>query len=171
MKELIEYAYSCGHRKIAYIYGESSQVTTNRLNSYIDSMKELGIQVQPDYLRQGKYHDADSAQELAAAMMKLYDPPTCIILPDDVCSIGAMNAAKEAGLKIPDDISVIGFDGIKMTQLMNPSVTTYYQDTVEIGRRAAEILVKLIRKEKIPEEEREIVIGGKLIKGNTVKRI
>ncbi|MGN0620455.1 MAG: LacI family DNA-binding transcriptional regulator [Porcipelethomonas sp.] len=171
MKEIVEYVYNCGHTKIAYIYGESSQVTTNRLNSYIDTMKNLGIQVQPDYLRQGKYHDADGSEKLTAAMFELYDPPTCIILPDDVCTIGAMNAAKKAGLSIPDDVSVVGFDGIRMTQLITPNVTTYYQDTVEIGRCAAESLVKLIRKEEIPEAEREIIIGGRLIKGNTVKYI
>lgn len=171
MKAIVEYLHSCGHTKIAYIYGESSQVTTNRLNSYLDTMKKLGIQVQPDYLSRGKYHDADGCEKLVTAMLKLYDPPTCIIMPDDVCAIGAMNAAKKMGLSIPDDISIVGFDGMQTTQLMTPSLTTYYQDTVEIGKKAAESLVKLIRKEEIYEAQREIVISGKLIKGNTVKHI
>ena len=67
-------------------------------------------------------------------MMNLLDPPTCIIVPDDLSAIGAMNAVKKVGKTIPDDISIVGYDGIQMTQLMNPSLTTFCQNTYEIGR-------------------------------------
>lgn len=171
IETLVKYAYECGHKKIAYIYGDSSQVTTLRLNSYIDTMKKLGLQVQPDYFRQGKHLDAALTEKLVLEMFKLFDPPTCILLPDDVSSIGAINAAKKVGKSVPDDISIIGYDGIFMTQIITPTLTTYYQDAYEIGRAAAEMLIKIIKKEEIPADRKNVIVSGHLIKGNTVKHI
>lgn len=171
IKKIVEYAKKCGHEKIAYIYGETSQVTTMRLNSYLDTMKELGIQVQPDYLRQGEYHDTETTYKITSEMLKLYDRPTFIIVPDDFASIGAINAAAEIGFSIPGDLSIAGYDGIRMTQLMKPSITTFEQDTRQIGKSAAQLLLKIIKKENITEEERNAVITGKFIKGATVKEI
>lgn len=171
IKKIVEYASECGHSKIAYIYGESSQVTTMRLNSYLDTMKKLGMQVQPDYMRQGKYHDVKSAHDITIDMLKLYDRPSFIILPDDFSAIGAINAAEELGVSIPDDLSIAGYDGIKMTQLMKPSLTTFEQDTHSIGKTAARLLLRIIRKEMVSVNEMNSVIGGKFIKGATVKNI
>ncbi|MGN1480295.1 LacI family DNA-binding transcriptional regulator [Porcipelethomonas sp.] len=171
IRTLVNYAYECGHTKIAYIYGDSSQVTTIRLNSYLDTMKELGLQVQPDYLKQGKHLDTVITQKLTLEMLGLYDPPTCILVPDDLAAIGSLNAAKEVGKTVPDDISIAGYDGIQMTQLITPSLTTFSQNTYEIGRAAADLLIKIIKKEEIPENQRNIEISGHLIKGNTVKHI
>lgn len=171
LRKIVEYAYECGHSKIAYVYGESSQVTTMRLNSFLDTMKKLGLQVQPDYLRQGKYHDIASAHDITVDMLKLYDKPTFLILPDDFAAIGAMKAAEEAGISIPDDISIAGYDGIQMTQLMSPALTTFEQDTRAIGKAAAELLIRIIRKEELAEDEKKALIGGKFIKGATVKHI
>ncbi len=171
IRQIVEYAYKCGHKKIAFIYGESSQVTTTRLNSYLDTMKRLGLQVEPDYLKQARYLDAVGVEMITAEMLKLYDPPTCIILPDDFSSVGAMNAIDEAGLKIPGDISIVGYDGIKMTQMMKPCLTTIRQNTSEIGRRAAQLLVKLIRKEEVSAENRQLIISGMLLEGGTVCKL
>lgn len=169
MRTIIEHVYDKGHEKIAYIYGDSSQVTTTRLNAYLDCMKNLGLQVHPDYLRQGKYVDTELTEKLTEDMLNLKEPPTCIILPDDVAAIGAINAAKKLGKSIPDDVSIVGYDGVAMVQLIKPSITTYCQDAHEMGRAAAEKLVKLIRKEEI--DEYDTIIRGHLIEGNTVKEI
>ena len=169
IREIVEYLYECGHKKIAYIYGDSSQVTTTRLNAYLDEMKSLGLQVHPDYLKQAKYVDNELTEKLMEDMLNLHDPPTCVILPDDVAAIGAMNAAKKLGMSIPEDISIVGYDGIDMIQLIKPSITTYCQNAREIGRAAAQKLVKLIRKEEV--DEFDTVVAGHLMVGNTVKHI
>ena len=104
-------------------------------------------------------------------MLKLYDRPSFIIIPDDFSAIGAINAAEEAGICIPDDLSIAGYDGIKMTQIMKPSLTTFKQNTSQIGKSAAELLLKIIKKENISAEDKRIVIDGKFIKGATVKVI
>ncbi len=169
MKSIINYVYDCGHEKIAYIYGESSQVTTTRLNAYLDSMKNYGLQVHPDYLRQGRYVDSELTEKLTEDMLNLLDPPTCIIVPDDIAAIGALNAAKKLGKRVPEDISIVGYDGVEMVQLIKPSLTTYCQNAHEIGRVAAQKLVKLIRKEEI--DEFDTIVTGHLIEGNTVNKI
>lgn len=122
-------------------------------------------------MRQGKYHDAEYIYKLTSQMLKLYDRPSFIIIPDDFSAIGAINAAEEAGICIPDDLSIAGYDGIKMTQIMKPSLTTFKQNTSQIGKSAAELLLKIIKKENISAEDKRIVIDGKFIKGATVKVI
>lgn len=171
IRNLVEYIYNCGHEKIAYIYGESSQVTTTRLNSYLDTMKAMGLQVQPDYLRQGRYTDSKLTEQYVLEMMEHFDPPTCIIVPDDVAAIGAMNAARKVGKVIPDDISIVGYDGIGMIQLLKPNLTTYCQDTYAMGRVAADKLIRVIKKENSDDDVFDTIISGRLIEGNTVKII
>jgi len=169
MRDIIEYVYGMGHRKIGYIYGDTSQVTSVRLDTYIETMKQLGLTVEIDYVKQSRYNDIDSAKKLVSQMLKLYDPPTCIIMPDDISAYGAFIAAEELGMKSPDDISIVGYDGIQMGQLLKPNITTVYQDAKLLGTSAANLLLKLIRGEEIPETQRQIVIETQLLKGQSVK--
>lgn len=171
IRSIVEYAFKCGHRKIAYIYGESSQVTTTRLNSYLDTMKELGVSVQPDYLKQGRFTDSELTEKLVTEMMGLFDPPTCIILPDDVAAIGARNAVAKLGKTIPDDIAIAGYDGISLCKLIKPELTTYCQDSYEIGRQAAMKLIRIIEKNVGENEPFDIVVDGFLTQGNTIGKL
>lgn len=167
MKKLVKHIIKKGHRKIAYIYGDSSQVTTIRLKTYLDTLKTYGIEPVSDYIKQGKYHDPVSVKALTDEMLRLYDPPTCIILPDDYASIGAFSAVREAGLSVPRDISLAGYDGNCFSQVLVPSLTTIKQDTALMGRAAAELLVRLIGKEKVSTASSP-VIPGILIEGASV---
>ncbi len=93
--------------------------------------------------------------------MQLEDRPTCILLPDDVCSFGAIEAIQSAGLRIPDDISIAGYDGVMFSHLMSPKLTTVRQDTVKIGEKAAEILIYNIENKNNPRLE-PVVVKGEL---------
>lgn len=167
MKKLIRYIIKKGHRKIAYIYGDSSQVTTIRLKTYLDTLKSVGIEPISDYVKQGKYHDPVTIKAITGEMLKLYDPPTCIILPDDYAAIGAFSAVREAGLSVASDISLAGYDGNLYSQVLSPHLTTIKQDTDLIGRTAAELLERLIQGEKI-NIDTSPVIPGILIEGASV---
>ncbi|MGN0674639.1 MAG: LacI family DNA-binding transcriptional regulator [Oscillospiraceae bacterium] len=170
MKSLVEYAYEKGHTKIAYIYGDSSTVTSVRVKSYEDTLKSLNINVRNDYLLQGKYHDPVSTEMLAAQLVKLDDPPTCIILPDDFSAIGAMTAFEKLGMSVPDDISIMGYDGILLSRFLNPKLTTFRQDTERIGAEAAKQLIALIRKE-ISADAPPVIVNGSLGEGSSVKNL
>ena len=171
MRDIVEYVYDMGHRKIGYIYGDTSLITTVRLDTFTETMKQLGVPVMIDYIRQGKYSDAARADEIVTEMLSLYEPPTCIIMPDDIAACGGLRAAFRMGLKVPDDISFVGFDGVMMSQIIEPRLTTVLQNTDELGRKAAELLTDRIRGEDIPELRKHSLIETTLIKGQTVARL
>lgn len=170
MKDLITYIYNMGHRKIAYIHGADSSVTKNRLGSFYKTHSELGIDVNDNYIKSGIYHDAVTTARLTNELLDMKDRPTCIIFPDDFSCIGGINAIKERGLRIPEDISVAGYDGITLSQVLNPKLTTVEQDTKTLGRSAAEKLISLIDNPKATIIER-VVVEGKVLEGQSVKNM
>jgi DNA-binding LacI/PurR family transcriptional regulator len=167
IKDLITFVYDMGHRKIAYIHGADSSVTQNRVGSFYRTLGELGIEVSDDYVKSGIYHDPDTTAMLTRELLELRDRPTCIIFPDDFSCIGGINAIKEKGLRIPEDISIAGYDGITLSQVLDPKLTTVKQDTRALGSRAAEKLIALIENPKASIIER-VVIEGKVLPGKSV---
>jgi DNA-binding LacI/PurR family transcriptional regulator len=168
VKAVVEYAYAKGHRKIAYIYGDPSQVTDVRVNSFCGTVESLGLNPNADYIKQCKYHDPELTEKAVTELIEMENPPTCIICPDDFAALGAYNAARAKGLTIPDDISIIGYDGITITQVIKPRLTTFKQNAYLIGKRAAVLLGRAILKEDIHDDERVITVKGDLIPGETV---
>ncbi len=167
MRELITYIYEMGHRKIAYIHGANSSVTQNRVGSYYKTLGELGLTIPDEYLKHGVYHDPDIAAVLTRELLELKDRPTCIVYADDFSCIGGINAIKAKGLRIPEDISIAGYDGITISQVLSPKLSTLRQDTQALGRSAAKKLITLIENPKATIIER-VVIEGQLIPGNSV---
>lgn len=167
MRDLLTYIYEKGHRKIAYIHGADSSVTQNRVGSFYKTLGELGVDVSDDYVKSGVYHDPDTTARLTRELLELKDRPTCIIFPDDFSCIGGMNAIKEQGLRIPEDISIAGYDGILLSQVLDPKIATLQQDTKALGRSAAEKLIALIENPKAAIIER-VVVEGKVLPGQSV---
>lgn len=170
MKDLITYIYEMGHRKIAFIHGADSSVTQNRVGSFYKTLSELNVSIPDEYVREGIYHDADTTYRLTKELLSLKDRPSCIIFPDDFSCIGGINAIKEAGLSIPDDISIAGYDGVLLSQVLNPKLTTLKQDTKALGKYAAEKLIALIENPKANIVE-IVVVEGSLICGESIKKL
>lgn len=166
--ELVRYAYNKGHRKIAYLHGEKITVTQRRLEGFHKACEELNLEIPPEYLRECVYHDTDRCFEETQKLLDLPEPPTCIIFPDDFSYIGGWHAIRGRGLQIPEDVSIMGYDGIQLAK--STKLTTYSQNTAELGRTAVEKLVGLIENPKNTPVER-IVISGCLLEGNTVGEI
>lgn len=168
MEDLVKYIYSQGHRKIAYIHGqEGSYVTKERLASFYRTIDELGLTIPDEYIRTADYLETKEAAQQTKELLNLGDPPTCIIYPDDTALIGGRNVIIEMGLKIPKDISVAGYDGTRMSQLLYPKLTTIRQNTDLIGTEAAARLIGTIEKPRTTLVER-VVIEGNLVPGQSV---
>ena len=165
---LVNYVHEKGHRKIAYIYGDVSAVTKMRIESYREALIGLNIDVREDYLLKGKYHDPKTTEELASKLVRMSDSPTCIILPDDFSAIGALTAFEKLGMSVPEDISIVGYDGILLSQVLNPKLTTFRQDTDTLGMETARRLIALIKKEIEPDSE-PVIVPGYLLEGYSVK--
>lgn len=171
MRDLTEYICRKGHRKIAYMHGastgSSSAVTTNRLSGFYRTTAQFGIDVPDEYVRSSFYRDTERTYQVTNELLDLPDPPTCIIFPDDFAAFGGINAIRERGLRIPEDISVAGYDGIKAAAQLEPSLTTIQQDTEQIGCVAARELIGLIERPKVSIIQ-QITIPGRLIEGRSV---
>ena len=171
MEDLVKFIYEQGHRRIAYIHGQiGSAVTKDRLASFYRTMAELGIEVPDEYIRTADYLETKEAARQTKKLLNMENPPTCIIYPDDTALIGGRNAIMEMGLRIPKDISVAGYDGTRMSQLLHPKLTTIQQDTERIGEEAAKRLIDLIEKPKTTLIER-VVVEGILVPGQSVGKL
>lgn len=170
--DLVNYIYECGHRKIAYIHdvNTSSSATKARLSSFYKTAEELGLLIPDEYIVEAPYRDTEKTALKTSELLDLIDPPTCIVFPDDFASIGGINVIKARGLSIPKDISVAGYDGIRITKYIDPLLTTINQNTCKMGQNAAEKLIDLIEKPKSTLIE-HIVIPGELEKGASVGKI
>ena len=170
MQQLVEYAYAKGHRRIAYIHGQDSAVTRERLVSFYHTAEKLGLEVPDEYVKEAPYRDSTGTGKRTKELLELKNPPTCILYPDDFACLGGLNAIAELELRIPEDISVIGYDGIRISRHLSPKLTTLKQDTKSIGRIAGEKLISLIEHPKSTLIE-QIVIKGEVYEGGTVARI
>lgn len=170
MRQLLEYVYSRGHRRVAYIHGADSSVTRERLSSFYHNAEALGLEVPDEYIKEAAYRDSWTTGERTRELLELKNRPTCIFYPDDFASFGGLNAIAEQGLRVPEDISVVGYDGIRIGRHLSPKLTTLKQDTKSIGVKAGERLISLIEHPKSTIIE-QIVIKGEVYEGGTVRNI
>lgn len=167
MRQLTQYIIDQGHKRIAYIHGTNSSVTHNRLVSFYQVLRENGISIPKEYVVEGIYRDSDASGLLTQRLLDLPVPPTCIIAPDDYSALGVMNTIRRNGLKIPEDISVAGYDGISVAQALEPKLTTIRQDTDRIGTEAAKQLISLIERPMVTSIS-NVYLKVSLMKGNSV---
>jgi LacI family transcriptional regulator len=167
MEELVRFVHAKGHRKIAFIHGELTSVTQKRLASFRRTCAELGIPVPAEYVRPAVYHDPRSSGLATRALLALEERPTCILFPDDLSYLGGMSELERNGLSVPKDMSVAGYDGIPLSQVLRPRLTTYQQGAEQMGKEAARLLIEQIEKPDtwIPQQ---ITVEGRLLEGSTV---
>lgn len=170
MRQLAQFVVSQGHTKIAYIHGTKSSVTHNRLVSFNNVMRENNITIPEEYFLEGIYRSPESTEELTYQLLELSNRPTCILAPDDYAALGAMNAIYKKGLSIPQDVSVAGYDGISVSQALEPKLTTIKQDADKIGAEAAKQLINLIESPMATTLD-NIYLKVQLVKGGSVRSI
>lgn len=170
MSALVDFAVKNGHKKIAYIHGADSSVTKSRLVTFNKKMEEYGIEIPDGYIEESPYRDMHGAYETTLKLLEGKDIPTCIMYPDDYASYGGIRAINEKGLKVPDDISVVGYDGIRVARHIRPRLTTYRQNTDEMGELAARNLIDLIERPNTTLIK-QVVIKGNLLEGDTLKKL
>lgn len=170
MRDLVNYICSMGHKRIAYIHGLDSAVTQGRLSSFYKTCYDHGIQVPDEYVKEAPYRNTEITFRKTLELLDLPTPPTCILCPDDFSALGGMNAIRSRGLSFPEDVSIAGYDGIRLVRHLMPHLTTIRQDTAAIGRIAAEKLISLIEHPKTTLVER-VVVEGQLIEGETVRNL
>lgn len=138
-----------GHRRIGAIKGPDDQLASQeRLNGFRSTLANAGIALDPA-LEIGSNFKFESGEAAAAKLLDLPSPPTAIFAFNDEVAIGAMIAARARGLRVPEDISIIGFDDALPAQLVTPPLTTVRQPLAELGRTAVSLLRRLINKQRV----------------------
>ena len=170
MEALVKYVYEKGHRRIAYIHGNQTAVTENRLTGFYRACDALGLHIPDEYIEECGYHEPVSCYTTTKRVLALPQRPTCILFSDDYASIGGINAINEAGLRIPEDISIVGYDGIHLAKMISPKLTTWQQNTADLGRIAAEQLIERIEHPR-STPPKHITVQGQLLEGETVLQL
>lgn len=146
---VIDYLYNLGHRKIAHIAGMDDNFVSNlRQQAYISEMKKKGLEIKEGYIECSNTFDFNGGYNATKKLLNLKEIPTAIFAAGDEVAIGAIEAIKESGLNVPDDISVVGFDDIHMAKYITPKLTTVRQDCDKIGQVAANRLISQIDRKK-----------------------
>ncbi len=171
IKNLVYHISGMGHTKIAYIHGNMNSVTQVRIKNFKEACDKLGITVPDEYIRQSAFRDIKKTAYETEALLRLPDPPTCIVFPDDYSAIGGINILKAYGMVIPDDISVAGYDGIDIPSRYDPQITTVKQDMDGMGKAAAKKLIALIETPEEITDFSDVVVETKLVEGHTIKQL
>jgi LacI family transcriptional regulator len=140
----VRHLHELGHRRIATITGMmDSRPGADRLRGYRTAVQQVGLAYRDDYVAYGDFY-AESGREATAKLLASDDPPTAIFAAADMMAIGAIRAAAELGLRVPEDLSVVGFDDIQLAPHVNPPLTTLRQDKLGLGAAAGDALVARI---------------------------
>ena len=145
----VRHLHSLGHRRIATIAGpQDKNPGADRLLGYRAELQALGLPSRPGYEQIGDFY-LESGEETMRALLALPEPPTAVFAAADMMAIGAMRAVQAAGLRVPQDVSVVGFDDIQIAPLVDPPLTTIRQDKLGLGLAAARGLVEQIENPEI----------------------
>ena len=145
----VRHLHGLGHRRIATIAGpEDSKPGGDRLVGFRAELQALGIESHPGYEQIGDWY-TESGDRAMQALLALPDPPTAVFAAADLMAVGAMKAARDAGLEVPADLAVVGFDDIQLASLLHPALTTIHQDKVGLGRAAARALLEQIENPEV----------------------
>ncbi len=138
-----------GHRKIGYCGGGStSGLSKDRKRGLKKALEEAGLSLNPNWIFHKRYSIEDG-RELMKEITAMEDRPTAIFTNSDEVAAGIIKESKELGLKVPDDLAVIGFDNQPIAELIEPRLTTIDQPSEEIGEKAMETMVAVLNQQKI----------------------
>ena len=139
-----EYLISLGHKRIGFITGSMDLgCAEDRLKGHRSALRTYHIPELPELIYEGNFFQPDGYAG-ACALLDLDDPPTAIFASNDVMAMGVMDAVRNRELRIPDDISVVGFDNIPQSAMVYPPLTTVQQPLEQMGRVAAQMLIGIL---------------------------
>ncbi|UBV44219.1 LacI family transcriptional regulator (plasmid) [Deinococcus taeanensis] len=139
-----------GHTRVAHLAGQNDDTplrdATDRQAGYHAALLDAGLPVPDAYVQKGEYAE-DVAERVTRTLLTLPEPPTAIFAANDLSAIGALRAAAALGRRVPQDLSIVGFDDIHAAAVTDPPLTTVRQPLEEMGQAAARLLIHLTRNE------------------------
>lgn len=164
------YMLQKGHMDIAFFVGRLKEngVMKKRLIGYRQALEEYSVKYHEEYVFEGQI-DYKSGVELSNRLLKAKMPITSVVCAADILAIGAIKGLYEAGVHVPEDISIIGFDDLEISQYLTPGLTTIHQQISLKGQKAVELLLKHIEDPKLSKQEE--ILPLQLVERGSVKCI
>ena len=128
-----------------------------------DLLERHGLEFQPDYVIFSGFHESDGQRGMEQ-LLRRNPPPDALFAVNDPVALGSYEAIKQAGLRIPDDVAVVGFSNNPISAVVSPPLTTIEQPSYEMGKYAAEILIRLLKGDNETTKESPLVLNTRLIK-------
>ena len=161
MKEATDYLIKLGHQQIAFIGGSTElMVTIDRLNGYKQALKEANLPINEEYIKHEEFL-REGGQEAVNELMALPQPPTALLVVDDFMALGVLNKLDELGIKVPNDISVVSFNNILLSEMSKPPLTSMDINILKLGIEASRSLIQKI--ENSSEPAKRIIVSHKLV--------
>jgi DNA-binding LacI/PurR family transcriptional regulator len=159
----VTYLIQCGHKDIAHIAGPLNlKLSRDRNKGYLDALYDATLKNYPQYLKEGDF-TPDSGYRITRELINLPKIPDAIFCTCDAMAFGSIKCLKNHGFRIPRDIAVVGFTDEPFSELVDPTLTTISQPAYEIGRNAADLLIKELQTGKKPPEPQTIKMSTKLV--------
>ncbi|MEF9878265.1 MAG: LacI family DNA-binding transcriptional regulator [Clostridia bacterium] len=161
-RDVMNHLLNLGHKRIALISSENRYYSTAmRLKGYLDALADAGLPATPEYIRKATVdYTFKSGFNSARSLLSQEARPTALFCISDMLALGAIAGAQEMGFRVPEDVTVVGFDDVEHTTMFHPYVTTVAQPCFDIGRRAMELLYELMNGRETP---RQVVLPHSLM--------
>lgn len=144
VRAAVQHLVDQGHRAIGFIGGlPRASTSLDRQMGYEQAMRENGLEIHPQWVQAGSFRQEPAFQAMLA-ILNLPEPPTAVIAANNLMTLGALQAIYERGLRIPQDIAIVGFDDMSWAPSLNPPLTAIAQPTYELGATAAELLLSRV---------------------------
>lgn len=153
---MMDHLVALGHQRIGFITGRTDTVASfERLKGYREGLQLHGLKVDDSLIIQGNFLQTEGVVA-AKALMAVAEPPTAIFASNDMMALGAMDAVRDLGYRIPEDISIGGFDDIPMASHLCPALTTVRQPLFDMGATAARMIINMLSGIDIPAQHVEL---------------
>lgn len=139
-----EHLIGQGYRNVAHIRGPNVPTALGRLKGYLRALRKHGIKPRKEYVVEAQYHEESSSLEAMRALLRVSPRPDAVFAASDPIAIGALEALRQVGLRVPQDIGIVGVGNHRYGEYLRIPLTTIDQNRQEIGRRAASLLLELI---------------------------
>jgi len=159
----LRHLHELGHRRLGIIYDSRHEAMRDRWTAFNAFVQEAGLPRVPGYMQATEAGYYEGGQLATAQILALPTPPTAILAANDQIALGAIHAAWRRGVRVPDELSVVGFDDVAMASYMVPSLTTVRQPIAEMGRRATEVLVDLLERRGDPPQVADLLLQPELV--------
>ncbi|WP_059172577.1 LacI family DNA-binding transcriptional regulator [Bacillus sp. FJAT-27445] len=150
-RKAVEHLISLGHKNIAMLNGHGKAfVSQKRLEGYMEALKNHGLPANQDWICNGRFEEEKAFEEAKKLLLNQKDI-TAIFCASDLMALGVLKAAKGLGLRVPEDLSVVGYDDIILASYSDPSLTTVSQNFFQLGYQAAHLLVNMLEGRSEPQ--------------------